>query len=212
MTNLRGVFHYAAHSIGKVCNAVAEAAQFSQLRIRTDACHRVSKSLSPWRQTKHHLSSEIHHDAKQTVSKHLVTTTTTTAAAASGQTSDARPYQRGGLFTGFNVMKWLYPRWHSRRRGYSIQLRLSVCLCSNRKTAWANCGADLSFRRQSQLSRLIFLTYLTVTYTNSSRCIGAVELNRSISQQVSTDLWPLNDPFKTVKVSCIADRFAWVFH
>jgi len=105
MTNLRGVFHYAAHSIGKVCNAVAEAAQFSQLRIRTDACHRVSKSLSPWRQTKHHLSSEIHHDAKQTVSKHLVTTTTTTAAAASGQTSDARPYQRGRLFTGFNVMK-----------------------------------------------------------------------------------------------------------
>jgi len=46
VTNLWRVFNDAAHGIGKLCNAVAEATQFSLLRVSTDTGHCISQSLS----------------------------------------------------------------------------------------------------------------------------------------------------------------------
>ena len=53
VTNLRRVFHDAADSIGKLSDTVTEAAQFTLLRVRTDAGHCVGESLSTTRQTTH---------------------------------------------------------------------------------------------------------------------------------------------------------------
>ena len=47
VTNLRGVFNNAAHSVGKLSNAVTEPAQFCLLRVGTNPRHRVGKGLYP---------------------------------------------------------------------------------------------------------------------------------------------------------------------